>query len=215
MADVFETIDNLRAAWRFKPDPVPEALIRRIIEAATRSASGGNSQPWRFVVVRDAELRRRIGEFYLKAWNVYRPATERAFGAALTGQGASMLAGAEALAHHFGEVPVHIVVGVQKPPPGFALRDAHGEVIEAGTIYSSIYPAVQTLIIAATALGLATRLITLHRIYESELKRLLDIPEHIETVALLPLGYPDGAFRRRPRLPVAAVTHWDRWGNKG
>lgn len=215
MADVFDTIENLRAAWRFKADPVPDEAIRKVIHAATCSASGGNSQPWRFVVVRDAALRRQIGELYLKAWNVYRPATERLFGGNLPEQGKSMLAGAEALAKNFGAVPVHLVIGVQKPPEGFALRDERGNAIEAGTVYSSIYPAVQTLIIAATALGLATRLITLHRIYEGELKQLLDIPDHVETVALLPLGYPDGTFRRRPRLPLEAVTHWDRWGNKG
>ena len=72
MPDVFETIDNLRAAWRFKPDPVPDDAIRKILRAATRAASGGNTQPWRFVVVRDPELRRQVGALYLRAWKVYR-----------------------------------------------------------------------------------------------------------------------------------------------
>jgi nitroreductase len=208
---VFEAIDRLRAAWRFRPDPVPEADLRRILEAATRAASGGNAQPWRFVVVRDAELRRRIGELYQRAWRRYRGAVERTFGDALGAQGRSMIAAAEALAERFAEVPVHLVVGAQKPPPGFELREESGEALDVGTIHSSIYPAVQNVILAATALGLATRLITLHRIHEEELKRLLGIPDGVETMALLPIGYPDGTFRRRPRLPIERVTHWDRW----
>jgi nitroreductase len=214
MADVFETIDNLRAAWRFKPDPVPEDAIRKILHAATCAASGGNTQPWRFVVVRDAELRRRIGALYLRAWNVYRPATERLLGGTVPPQAQSMLAAAETLATNFHAVPVHIIVGMQMPPPGFALRDEYGNQLDAGNMFSSIYPAVQNLILAATALGLATRLMTLHRIYEGELKELLGIPERIETAALIPLGYPAGTFKRRRRLPLEAVTHWDRWGNK-
>ena len=208
----FEAIDQLRAAWRFKPDPVPDDAIERLLRAATRAASGGNAQPWRFVVVRDATLRREIGALYWKAWNVYRPAVERAFGA-LTGQGASMVTAAEHLARTFADVPVHLIVGMKQPPADFALRDEAGRVIDAGSAYSSIYPAVQNLMLAATALGLATRLITLHRIVEAELKKLLGIPEDVETVALLPIGYPEGSFRPRPRRPLNQVTHWDRWGS--
>jgi len=58
---------------------------------------------------------------------------------------------------------------------------------------------------------LATRLITLHRICELELKALLGIPERVATAALIPLGYPDGTFKRRPRLPLGAVAYADRW----
>ena len=211
MPDVVEIIDSQRAAWRFKPDAVSDEVIRTVLRAATRAPSGGNAQPWRFVVVRDAALRRQIGALYLRAWNVYRSATERLFGSALPSQAQSMLNAAEALAHNFHAVPVHIVVGLQLPPPGFALRDEQGQALEAGNPYSSIYPAVQNLMLAATALGLATRLITLHRICERELKELLGIPERVDTAALIPLGYPDGTFRRRPRLPLRAVAYADRW----
>ena len=211
MPDVFEIIDSQRAAWRFKPDAVSDEVIRTVLRAATRAPSGGNAQPWRFVVVRDAALRRQIGALYLRAWNVYRSATERLFGSALPSQAQSMLNAAEALAHNFHAVPVHIVVGLQLPPPGFALRDAQGVALDAGNPYSSVYPAVQNLMLAAAGLGLATRLITLHRICEGELKVLLDIPDGVETAALIPLGYPDGTFRRRPRLPLRAVAYADRW----
>jgi nitroreductase len=210
MADmtVFDAIDNLRAAWRFRPDPIDDSDVRKILEAATRAASGGNSQPWRFVVVRDPELRRRLGEIYLRAWNVYRPAVERLFGGRLDAQGRSMLAGADALARNLGAVPVHIVVGLKETGGRLLLRDEAGMPIDVGTPYSSVYPAVQNLILAATALGLATRLITLHRIFESDVKALLGIADDVETVALIPLGRPDGVFKRRPRHPLSAVVDW-------
>jgi nitroreductase len=205
---VFEAIDNLRAAWRFRPEPIDDSDLRRVLEAATRAASGGNSQPWRFVVVRDPELRRQLGEIYLRAWNVYRAAVERLFGAQIDEQGRSMLRGAESLARNFGAVPVHIIVSLKKTGGRLLLRDDAGKPIDIGTPYSSVYPAVQNLILAATALGLGTRLITLHRIFEDEVKALLGIADDVETVALIPLGRPVGVFKRRPRLPLDAVVKW-------
>src|SRR5271157_3430690 len=65
--DVFEAIHTARAFRRFKPDPVPEAVITRILDAAIRAPSAGNAQNWAFVVVRDAEVRRRLGALYAKA----------------------------------------------------------------------------------------------------------------------------------------------------
>jgi nitroreductase len=213
MADmtVFDAIDRLRAAWRFKTDPVPDEAIRRILDAATKAASGGNSQPWRFVVVRDPALRAEVGRRYAQAWSVYRGAVERVFGGRLDEQGRSMIVAAEALAKSFGAVPVHLLVCMGPLPAAFVLRDEAGASLDAGSVYSSIFPAVQNIILAATALGLATRLITLHKIVEGDLKDLLGIPKEVEIPALLPLGYPDGTFKRRPRLPLEAVTHWDRW----
>jgi nitroreductase len=213
MADmtVFDAIDRLRAAWRFKTDPVPEEAIRCILDAATKAASGGNAQPWRFVVVRDPALRAEIGWRYVQAWSVYRGAVERVFGGRLDEQGRSMLAGAETLAKNFAAVPVHLLVCMRQPPPELVLRDKAGAPLDAGSVYSSIFPAVQNVILAATALGLATRLITLHKIVEADLQALLGIPKNVEIPALLPLGYPDGTFKRRPRLPLEAVTYWDRW----
>ncbi len=66
---LFEAIYTQRAIRRLKPDPVPDDLIRNLIEAATKAPSGANRQPWRFVVVRDASARAKIAEWYLDAWN--------------------------------------------------------------------------------------------------------------------------------------------------
>src|SRR4029079_16583962 len=68
--DVLEAIHTARAVRRFKPDPVPEALITRILDAAIRAPSAGNSQNWAFVVVRDPEQRRKLGAIYRKASDI-------------------------------------------------------------------------------------------------------------------------------------------------
>ena len=68
--DLFEAIYSARALRRFKPDPVPDAIITRILDAAIRASSAGNAQNWAFVVVRDAEQRRRLGAIYRKASDI-------------------------------------------------------------------------------------------------------------------------------------------------
>jgi nitroreductase len=79
---------------------------------------------------------------------------------------------------------------------------------------SSIYPAIQNLMLAARALGLGTVLTTLHRQNEGAVRELLGIPENAHTAALIPVGWPVGRFGAGPRLPVDAVTYWESWGAK-
>ena len=63
-----EAIFSLRAIRRLKPDPIPDADLRDILEAAIRAPNGGNAQPWHFVVVKDAALRAQLGTLYHEAW---------------------------------------------------------------------------------------------------------------------------------------------------
>ncbi|MEX0781809.1 MAG: nitroreductase family protein [Dehalococcoidia bacterium] len=205
-SDVFEVIGTQRAMRRLKPDPVPEELIKKLIWAATRAPSGGNTQPWRFLVVTDKEKRKALGALYLDGWNRYvkagytdRPALPPEQEAAQ----ARTLASAQYLADHLHDVPVHII------PCTWKLEVNTG--IASG---SSIYPAIQNLMLAARALGLGTALTTIHRWNEEKVKELLGVPESAETAALIPVGWPKGKFGAGPRLPVEAVTYWDSWGAK-
>ena len=63
-----EAIFSLRAIRRLKPDPIPDADLRDILEAAIRAPNGGNTQPWHFVVVKDAAMRAQLGTLYHEAW---------------------------------------------------------------------------------------------------------------------------------------------------
>ena len=76
---------------------------------------------------------------------------------------------------------------------------------------SSIFPAVQNLILAARALGLGACLTTLHLRREAQVKEVLGIPEHVDTYALLPLGYPATSYGPLRRRPAPEVTSYDRW----
>src|ERR1700679_3053243 len=67
---LFEAIHTARALRRLKPDPVPEAVITRVLDAAIRAGSAGNPQNWAFLVVREEGRRRGLGDIYRKASKV-------------------------------------------------------------------------------------------------------------------------------------------------
>lgn len=190
---LFEAIYSQRAIRRLKPDPVPDDLIHKLIEAATKAPSGGNSQPWAFIVIRDRATKEKLGEWYLDAWNRTYGAIPEDQRAQLQGM-ARVYRAADHLAHHLSEVPVLI------------LACARG----AGH-YGSLFPAVQNLLLAARGLGLGASLTTLHKGHEGEVKELLGIPDTVETVALIPVGYPIGKYGPTTRRPVEEVLHLERW----
>jgi nitroreductase len=201
--DLFETIHTQRAIRRLKPDPLPDAVIRQILEAAICGPSGGNRQGWAFIVIRDHEIRRRLGELYREGFQellkvpYYRDAST----APPESPAGRMLASARHLAEHLHEAPVLILacVNTEGATPGLMMG-------------ASIYPAVQNLLLAARGLGIGSTLTTIHRFRNQQVKELLGIPPEVETAALIPLGYPLGKFGRPPRKPLQEVTYLDRWG---
>jgi nitroreductase len=194
--DVFEAMATTRAMRRLDPDrEVSDQDVLTVIEAATKAASGGNSQPVRWMVVRDADKRRRLGEIYGACW---RPVREL-YGAVEQGPGAMrMLDSADHLGEHMGEAPV-IILPCSKGEPGQA--------------ESSVFPGVQNLFLAARALGLGTTLTTVHRLQEDDVRAVLDIPSDVNTWAMIPMGYPTGRWGEGKRRPVGDVTYWDTWRN--
>ena len=198
--DIFEAIHTTRAMRRLKTDPVPDELVWKVLDAAIRAPSGGNRQPWNFMVIRDEATKKKIGEWYLEAWNNSYGRARDAMTA--NPDSARMFGSADHLAHHLAEVPVLIIATVSAAA-GAAPTSPSG---------SYIYPAVQNLMLAARALGLGTTLTTLHRAHESDVKQLLGVPDNVETMCLIPLGWPKGKFGAGPRLPVEKVTYWEKWG---
>ena len=198
---LFEAIYSQRAIRHFKPDPVPDELVHKLIEAATKAPSGANQQQWKFVVIRDAEMKRRVGEYYRRGWEaVYgseasRPSTIQPH----------VRASAAYLAEHMHDAPVLIMATIE--------HDGGPSSMGRG---SSIYPAVQNLLLAAIGLGLGSVITSLHKLHEREVKELLGIPENVETAALLPIGYPAEGSRYGPtrRSPVEQVTYRERWGGR-
>lgn len=206
--EIFEVIGTQRAMRRLKPDPVPESYVKKVVWAATRAPSGGNRQPWRFLVITDAEKRKELGRIYRSVWEEYAKTGYGMAGRTLSPEDAEnnerVLRSGQYLADHMGEVPVLILVCT------FPSGSANSGVAEG----SSIYPAVQNLMLAARALGLGTALTTLHRWKQDEVRQLFGIPDTVETAALIPLGWPMGRFGSGRRQPVEDVTYWEQWGDK-
>jgi nitroreductase len=156
--DLFEIIRTTRSMRRLKPDPVPPALIQQILEAGTAAANGGNMQTWRFLVIRDPAIKADVAQWYRRAWHeVVGPHYQSAPPPPGTSRDRAgrMLAAAEHLADHLHEAPVWIVPCLQG---GTHTR----------TSGSSIYPAVQNMLLAARALGLGATLTTLYLLFEKE-----------------------------------------------
>lgn len=204
VSDFFEVIGTQRAMRRLKPDPVPEGHIKKIIWAATRAPSGGNRQGWRWLVITDPESKKKIQQWYHEGWSKM---TASGYGAGANLPEAERLSNervmksATYLAEHMDEVPVLILA---------CSLTGNGDI----TSGSSIYPAVQNLMLAARALGLGTALTTVHRGWQKEIRELFGIPESVETAALIPLGWPKGKFGSGFRKPVEDVTYWEKWGAK-
>jgi nitroreductase len=202
--DLFEIMQTTRAMRRLKPDPVPDALIRKILEAGVCAPNGGNTQRWRFLVVKDPQIKRQVQVFYKRAFDeVVGP---RYVGSAPP-PGVSkeaylrQHAAVEYLTDHFHEAPVWIVACLEEgtePPARWA--------------GASIYPAVQNMLLAARALGLGATLTTRHLMYEKETEAALGLPPGVHSYAILPIGYPLGKFGPVGRGPLADIVYEDRWG---
>jgi len=200
--DLFEIIRTTRSMRRLKPDPVPNELIRKILEAGVCAPSGGNMQRWRFLVIRDASIKQAIGAYYKRAWDE-QVAPRYQAGDPAPGTSRErflrLLDAAEYLAAHIHEAPVWIVPCLEGGTP-------------TRTSGSSIYPAVENMLLTARALGLGATLTTLYLNFEKEVETVLGLPAGVHSYALLPIGYPMGRFGPVRRVPIADVTFEDRWG---
>jgi nitroreductase len=202
--DFFDVATTQRATRRLTPEPIPEATLRQIMDAAICAPSGGNRQGWSFLIVRDPAKRARLGELYREAWDELMkvPYYRDAAAAPPDSPAGKMLASARHLSEHLGEAPVLIVACIGLDPGVKATL----------TTGASIYPAAQNLMLAARALGIGSCITTIHRFRDAQVKDLLGIPADVETAALIPLGYHRGKFGRPPRRPLREVAFADRWG---
>jgi len=201
-ADLFEIIRTTRSMRRLKPDPVPNELTRKILEAGVWAPSGGNTQRWRFLVIRDSKIKETVGAYYQRAWDEQVAPRYRS-GEPAPGMSRErflrLLDAAEYLAAHIHEAPVWIVPCLEG---GTSIR----------TSGSSIYPAVQNILLAARALGLGATLTTLYLQFEKEAEAALGLPPGVHSYALLPIGYPMGRFGPVCRVALADVVYGDQWG---
>lgn len=202
--DVLEIIRTTRAMRRLKPDPVPDAMIRTILDSAICAPNGGNTQTWRFLVVKDPEIKKAVQVHYKRALDeVVGPRYASAApppGATKDGYHRQHTA-VEYLTEHFHEAPVWIVACID-----------HGDAPPNRASGASIYPAVQNMLLTARALGLGATLTTRHLLFEKESEAALGLPTGVHSYAILPIGYPMGKFGPVGRGGLGQFVYLDRWG---
>jgi nitroreductase len=202
-ADLFEIMSTMRAMRRLKPDPVPDELINKILQAGQWAPSGGNTQRWRFLVVKDPEVKKKVQVYYSRLYDETvgpRYATSAPPPGSDPERFKRQNAAVKYLTDHYHEAPVWIVA---------CLEDGPNPNRMAG---SSIYPAVQNMVLAARALGLGTTLTTRHMLFEKEADAALGLPSGVHSYAILPIGYPMGKFGPVGRGPLNEIVYQDRWG---
>ncbi len=204
--DLWEAMYTQRAIRWWRPEPVADELIWKLIEAATRAPSGTNLQPWAFVVVKDDAMRAKIAGA-VRDRMLGNPGMKTFIESGAKSEDKSqrlMMGGVGNIVEHLDSAPVFIIpclVNPQSPAP---------EGLLAG---SSIYQAVQNLMLAARGLGLGT-VMTTFQAGMPDLKEWLGLPDGATATALIPVGWPDRNFGPVQRKPVEEVTHWDMWGFK-
>lgn len=193
--ELFEVIGRQRAHREFSDAPVDDAVIVQLLRAATFAPSAENRQPWEFVVVRDPARRQAIAEVARRAWlgGARDMERDRLPPALFADVDRGMTSG-------FGTAPVWIVV---------CADNDRGLRVSAP---ASIFPAVQNLLLAATALDLASTLTTLAAAFEADLRDLLGLPEHVAPMAAIPVGHPLQRLGPPRREPAELHTHRERYG---
>ena len=204
--DIREALYTTRAMRRVRPDPIPEDAQARILDAAIRAPSGGNTQMWRFMLVDDPAVKAKIGPLYRECMDtlwatIYAERIANANAAPDDPESKQMMRvvrSAQHLADQFEAVPLYLFA--------FSQFDTSG---------GSIFPAVWSAQLAARAEGIGTALTSvLGAFKKDETLAALDVPngEGWNMAACVSFGYPTGRWGVAPRHPVEEVSFRNQWG---
>jgi nitroreductase len=207
--DVFEALYTTRAMRRVSEDPIPDDVLKQMIDAGIRAPSGSNRQGWKFIVVTDPEIKNQLGDLYREAWDFY----VKEFYGGTSDLGASNVLDDEKseqvvritksatwLSENFHKVPSMFVVLSRNDPTG-----------------SSIFPAIWSLMLAGRAHGVGTCLTTVLGMFKPQQAfKILNIPSDKgwKIDAVVTAGYPLGKWGVAKRNPVDKVTYLNTWGNE-
>ncbi len=206
--DLFHIMKTMRPMRRLKPDDVPQEIIEEILDAACYAPNSLNTQPYSFLVARDAKVKSFFGEKYHEAMHTrfqkYAPPEDE------NTSFARNFRTAMAFGKHMPDVPVLLFICGERDWPLATPEEAR--IGLAPPSFGSVYPCVQNILLGCRAKGLGASLTTMHQVFEAELIELLGIPETHGIVAVIPIGYPKGKFGPLTRKPSNEITYFERWG---
>jgi nitroreductase len=193
--DLFSVVTRQRACRRFSAEPVDDDSLAQVLRAATFAPSAENRQPWEFVVVRDPSRREAIADLMKRAWE----------------RGGRAFSEGRLSAHTLRDVDDGMTGGFASAPVLIVVCADLERGLEQ-TIGSSIFPAAQNLLLAATALGLGSALTTIATTFARELATILDLPDHVRAVAVVPIGHPARPLGPPQRGAFEDHTHRETFG---
>jgi len=202
--DAYEALYTTRAMRRVKKDPIPEDVQKRILDAAIRAPSGGNSQGWRFMLVDDSDVIGRLAPLYRECLTrlfatVYGPALEAANAAPEEGDNPQLLKMHRSATHmgdHFEGYPLLFLAFSQGDPTG-----------------GSIFPAVWNAMLAARAEGIGSAITSVLLFRKDQVFEVLGEPAVGWNMACcVTMGYPTGRWGVAPRRPATEVAYRNQWG---
>jgi nitroreductase len=202
-----EAMRTQRAIRRLRPDPVDDDLVLRLIELALKAPSGSNAQNWEFVMVKDGVVKAKLARLNRLAWNVYGGIGRRMAERSNDDSMIRIIRSVKWQADHFEEIPVLVVACLRGIVPLWPPA-------VTASVYGSIFPSVQNLLLAARAAGLGAALITLPLWSRFFARRALGLPWTITPCAVVPLGWPIGRYGPTRRRPVGEVVSLDRYGHR-
>jgi nitroreductase len=178
--------------------PVEPEVIDECLRLALQAPSPGNTQTWRWIVVRDAGVRAELGRLFREVGTEYLASLPVDIPEHSLRSGRFLLDNIE-------RVPVLVVPCVLGRPPA--------DLFEAAVFYGGIYPATWSFQLALRSRGLGSTFTTYHLRREAEAARVLGIPDDVTQTCLIPVAYTTQTrFRPAQRRPVGEVAYADRWG---
>jgi nitroreductase len=203
--DFFDVVTTTRAVRRYRDEPIAEDDLAKMFFAATRAPSGSNSQPFRFLVLRDGpralEARALLGTSFRRLWESKKAADRYDEGSALdpASRKGRMAASMQHFVDHIDEAPAIVLVCAHLRHSGHFTEGA------------SVYPACQNLLLAARALGYGGVMTMWHAAVEADLSSLLGLPDEVSIAATIPLGRPVGNHGPVRRRHLGELVHEDAW----
>lgn len=208
--ELLSTTRAVRKRLDLTRDVEPE-LIDECLELAAQAPTGSNAQGWHFIVVRDAEKRRQLAEWYSQAFNMVYGNPEAVVSALpqddpnYVDTTRRVIDSATYLSEHMAEVPVMVI-------PVIEGRTDNAPVMMQAGIWGSLLPAVWSFMLAARSRGLGTCWTSLHLVFEQQSNELLGLPDNVMQGALIPVAHTIGTdFKPAPRRDMSRIVHHDGW----
>ena len=190
--DVFEAIRDRRSIRRYKADPVDDKTVQAVLEAAHWAPSWGNTQCWRFIVVRDPGIRSRVADTLTRI-KVDNEMVENAATRAIK------------------QAPVLIVICAEKGRAGYSRDVTPVTVTDKGDYWYmfDVALAMENLTLAAHALGLGT--VIVGGFDAPGVAEILEVPAGFCVVTMTPLGFPDHKGQVSPRKQLSEVLFKEKF----